>query len=126
MGRVRPGHEERELEELAAIERQVLELLLVDDLAHRGAHRVEERHRLADHDVRRHRARPQRHVQPQPLVHLHAHLDLGVGEARDRGRQRGIARLESRQLEGPVLPARRRPRDAAARVAHRDGHTRHR
>jgi hypothetical protein len=57
--RVRAGHEQRELEKLAPVERQALDLLLVDDAADRRAHRVEQRHRLAHDDIGRDGARAQ-------------------------------------------------------------------
>ena len=116
------GHEQRELQELPPVERQVFNLVLVDDFANRRADRVEQRHRLADHDVGGHGARFERQVQAEALVHLEPHVHFRVREALEPDGQAVLARLQPGDLERAILAARGGPGDATIDVAH--GHAR--
>ena len=120
MRRMRAGHQQGELEELAAIERQLRDLPLVDHLADRGADGVEQRHRLAHDDLRRYGARLQLEVEAQPLVDFEPHVDARRGESRQAGGQPELSGLQPGDLECAVLRARGCAREAAVRVLHRD------
>jgi hypothetical protein len=100
--------------------------LLADHLSHRRADGVQQRCGLPDHDVLDDPTRLEDDIEPKSLVDFQLHVDLGGGKALQGRLQRELPWRQPRNLEGPVLAARRRPRKASGLVGDDDRRSRNR